>query len=48
MTLLTWRFIQAGIRIMRGDVYTIIASHEAEEILEESAAARTASGEKEG
>jgi len=36
MTLLTWRFIQAGLRIMRGEIDTIIASHEAEEILEES------------
>lgn len=43
MALLTWRFIQAGIRIMRGEIHTIIASHEAEEMLEEAVATREAS-----
>ena len=40
MTLLTWRFIQAGRRMMRGEIDTIIASHEAEEMLEETVASR--------
>lgn len=40
MALLTWRFFQAGIRILRGDIYMIIASHEAEEMLEESIASQ--------
>lgn len=40
MALLTWRFIQAGIRIVRGDIYSVIASHEAEEMLEEAAASQ--------
>jgi len=44
MTLLTWRFIQAGLRIMRGEIHTIIASHEAEEMLEESIATRKEEG----
>lgn len=48
MTLLTWRFIQAGIRIMRGEIYTIIASHEAEEILEDSIASQNQSRKEEG
>jgi C4-dicarboxylate transporter, DctQ subunit len=34
MALLTWRFLQAGLRIYRGDTSTLIASHEAEEALE--------------
>ena len=48
MALLTWRFIQAGIRILRGDIYTIIASHEAEEMLEESIASQNESQKQEG
>jgi C4-dicarboxylate transporter, DctQ subunit len=48
MALLTWRFIQAGIRIMRGDIYTIIASHEAEEMLEESIASQNETRKEEG
>lgn len=44
MALLTWRFIQAGIRIMRGEIHTIIASHEAEEMLEESVSSRKEEG----
>lgn len=48
MTLLTWRFIQAGIRIFRGDIYTIIASHEAEEMLEESVASQAPDQKREG
>lgn len=38
--LLTWRFIQAGLRILRGEIYTVIASHEVEEMLDESIASR--------
>ena len=34
MALLTWRFLQAGFRIYRGHTSTLIASHEAEEALE--------------
>lgn len=35
MALLTWRFLQAGLRIFRGDVSTLIASHEAEDVLDQ-------------
>ena len=35
MALLTWRLLQAGRSILRGDQVSIIASHEAEEILQE-------------
>lgn len=35
MVLLTWRFLQAGWRIMTGKQYTIIAAHEADEVLTE-------------
>ena len=31
MALLTWRFIQAGIRILRGEIWTIIAAHEVDD-----------------
>ena len=34
MTLLTWRFIQAGLRMARGEITVVIASHEAEEMME--------------
>jgi C4-dicarboxylate transporter DctQ subunit len=34
MALLTWRFLQAGLRIYCGETSTLIASHEAEEALE--------------
>jgi C4-dicarboxylate transporter, DctQ subunit len=44
MALLTWRFIQAGIRIMRGEITTIIASQEAEEMLEERITSRKEEG----
>jgi len=36
MALLLFRFIQAGIRLWRGDITTIIASHEAEEAVEDA------------
>lgn len=36
MALLTYRFLQAGWRIWIGDQYSVIASHEAEEMLEEA------------
>ncbi len=36
MALLTWRFVEAGWRIARGDQVTVIASHEAEEKLQEA------------
>ncbi len=36
MALLTWRFVEAGLRIARGDQVTVIASHEAEEKLQEA------------
>ncbi len=38
MALLLFRFIQAGWRVIRGDIDLIIASHEAEELVEEAAA----------
>lgn len=38
MLLLLYRFIQAAILIWRGDIETIIASHEAEDAVEEAAA----------
>jgi C4-dicarboxylate transporter, DctQ subunit len=44
MALLTWRFIEAGIRIMRGEITTIIASQEAEEMLEERITSRKEEG----
>ena len=31
MTLMTWRFLQAGRRILRGDMDTIIAAHESDD-----------------
>jgi C4-dicarboxylate transporter DctQ subunit len=37
LTLLTWRFCQAGWRIFQGAQDSVIASHEAEELLEETA-----------
>lgn len=36
MGLLLFRFIQAGLRLWRGEIDTIIASHEAEEAVEEA------------
>ena len=42
MALLTWRFLQAGLRIFHGDVSTLIASHEAEEALESLRTAKQA------
>lgn len=36
ITLLTWRFLQAGWAILKGRKYSIIASHEAEEALTEA------------
>ena len=36
MALLTWRFVEAGWRIARGDQVMVIASHEAEEKLREA------------
>jgi C4-dicarboxylate transporter DctQ subunit len=41
MLLLTYRFLQAGFRIIRGEIYSVIASHEAEEMMEEHIASRT-------
>lgn len=35
MMLLTWRFLQAGWRILTGTQYTVIASHEVDEVLRE-------------
>ncbi len=35
MALLTWRFIQAAMKIFRGEIDTIIASHEAEDAIYE-------------
>ena len=37
MALLTWRFLQVGMSILRGEQVTVIASHEVEETLRESA-----------
>jgi C4-dicarboxylate transporter DctQ subunit len=37
MALLLYRFVQAGIRIAQGRADTIIASHEAEEAVEDAA-----------
>ena len=37
MALLLYRFLQAGLRILRGEQDTVIASHEAEELVEEAA-----------
>ena len=37
MALLTLRFVQAGIRVWRGEQNSIIASHEAEDMVEEAA-----------
>ncbi|MEZ5810024.1 MAG: TRAP transporter small permease [Rhizobiaceae bacterium] len=45
MTLLTWRFVEAGWRIMTGAQDRIIAAHEAEDMVEEAAAA-TSGGER--
>ena len=41
MLMLTYRFLQAGLRIMRGEIQSVIASHEAEEMMEEHIAGRT-------
>lgn len=41
MLMLTYRFLQAGLRILRGEIQSVIASHEAEEMMEEHAAGRT-------
>ncbi|VAW01182.1 TRAP-type C4-dicarboxylate transport system, small permease component [hydrothermal vent metagenome] len=38
MSLLLFRFVQAGWRVIRGDMDLIIASHEAEEMVQEAAA----------
>jgi len=38
MALLLFRFIQAGFRVVRGDIDLIIASHEVEDMVEEAAA----------
>jgi C4-dicarboxylate transporter DctQ subunit len=35
IALLTWRFLQVGWKVLRGELDSIIASHEAEEALEE-------------
>lgn len=45
MALLTWRFVQVAWQVWRGDLDSIIASHEAEEAMEEAAQQRD-SGEK--
>ena len=37
LALLTWRFVQAGVRIARGDQVMVIASHEAEDAPHEAA-----------
>ena len=36
MALLTWRFLQAGWKVVTGELDTLIASHEAEEAMEEA------------
>ena len=36
LTLMTYRFFQAGWRIFKGEQHSVIASHEAEELLEET------------
>jgi len=46
MALLLYRFLQAGLRILRGEQDTVIASHEAEDMVEE--AARKAETEEKG
>ena len=46
MALLLYRFLQAGLRILRGEQDTVIASHEAEDLVEE--AARKAETEEKG
>ncbi|MCB2010418.1 MAG: TRAP transporter small permease, partial [Geminicoccaceae bacterium] len=38
LTLITIRFIQAAIAVFRGETDRIIASHEAEDLVEEAAA----------
>ena len=38
LALLTFRFLQAGWKVMAGELDTMIASHEAEELVEEAAA----------
>jgi C4-dicarboxylate transporter DctQ subunit len=48
MALLTWRFCQAGWRIWKGDQQILIASHEAEELLQEVKANRNAETKQEG
>ena len=47
MLLLTWRFLQAAIMIMRGEREMVIASHEAEDDIE-AAAERAAGGRPAG
>jgi len=37
LLLLTFRFLQAGWRVLRGEIDTVIASHEAEDLVEEAA-----------
>ena len=46
MALMLYRFIQVGLRILRGEQDTVIASHEAEEMVEE--AARKAESDEKG
>jgi C4-dicarboxylate transporter DctQ subunit len=38
MALLTFRFLQAGVQLLQGRIDTVIAGHEAEELVEEAAA----------
>ena len=44
MALLTWRFLQAGLRLIRGEIDMIIASHEAEEMVAEAASSQKEEG----
>ncbi len=48
MSLITWRFIEAGWRVMTGKEDLIIASHEAEEMMEEAGLNQPADGENGG
>jgi C4-dicarboxylate transporter DctQ subunit len=48
MALLTWRICQAGWRIWKGDQQILIASHEAEELLQEVEAGRNDQTKREG
>jgi C4-dicarboxylate transporter DctQ subunit len=48
MALITFRFIQAGWQILKGETDRLIASHEAEELVEEAAAQAQNDSKREG